>query len=208
MIGQRVIKLRGKEARRYIAMRLENRLRPIWAPISGDVECIGEPSLTAAVRTCIRSLDERFTRVLEDTDGLRASTQHAEVRDQIDQIHTQIARLHIEVVRLLDGPTHDDSVRTAAKLGPAPLTGEQLTAARRLAGLTIHGLAAKSRITTDTIREIESKDTRFPRAATTMAIVQALWRAGVELDGAGWFRVRKADHATLTVTPDRADDNG
>lgn len=210
MIGRRETIIAGERRIRYIALRLEERDNPVWSPSSGDVECTGDESLTAAVRTCIRSLDERFTLVLDDIAALQANrrvdapqSEETDLRLDLRNIEEQVYRLKIEVARLLDEPTGDDSVRIAVDLAPVRLRSSQLRAARRLAGLGLRELSALSGRAVPTIHAIESGMTRSPYAATIESLVAVLTDAGVEIDSAGWVRYRETDHTASLATQRR-----
>ena len=179
----------------YIALSLHTRAdgSQVWRPIGDASQGLIETSLTAAVRACIRSIDERFRRLRFDIAAARAPSASAHRRsggepDVLDGIEAKAAGLHREVVRLLDEPTAYDEVLVTAPLRRSRLRPNQLKAGRLLSGLGLRELSARTGHSLSTIQAIENGCTRRPRAATLDSLQSALVDAGIEFDSAGWVR--------------------
>lgn len=177
----------------------------LWRPVGDEAQGIAETSLTAAARTCIRSIDKRFQRLRADiaacVQSRPGSTDEARC-DMLYSIEARAAGLHCEVVRLLDEPTDRDPVSVADLRSACP-SPHQVRAGRVLAGLGLRDLAARTGLAFSTIQAIETGSTRRPRAATLEAVRAVLVAAGVEFDGAGWVRLRDGDaiSGSGTTTP-------
>ena len=179
----------------YIALCLHTRAdgRQVWHPIGGDARGVIETSLTAAVRACIRSIDERFQGLRIDIAAARAQSRADRPSDDatadlLRGIEAKAAGLHREVARLLDEPTEHDAVLIATTVRRAQPSPYQLKAGRILAGLGVRDLAARTGLAFSTIQAIESGSTRRPRVATLEAMRSVLVDAGIEFGDAGWVR--------------------
>ena len=107
----------------FVALCLDGRAgrHLVWSPIRGDLGRTGDAELRRAVRMCAASLARRYQALHANLSALskranRADAKLAHLAHALTAIDEQANRLGIEIARLLDEPTKDDTVRIDGRL--------------------------------------------------------------------------------------------